>query len=131
MRRILDIVIKKLGFEGVDIRSFRRRVPIRFMQSQPKKNKEELERNLGPQPLDALMSEYGLRNRDLVEAFDEPITHKMVSRGRKGRRLSANTKKKVARAFNMALVVLGESEEEKKSESPSPRQYEMGELFNY
>ena len=112
-------------------KSFCSRVPIGFMQSQPKKNKNELERNLGPQPLDALMSEYGLRNRDLVEAFDEPITHKMVSRGRKGRRLSANTKKKVARAFNMALVAKAVSEEEEKNESSGSRQYEMSELFNY
>jgi hypothetical protein len=51
----------------------------------------------------------------LVEASTEQITHKMVSRAIKGRRLTSNTKRKIIRAFNAA----------------SGKQYSAAELFNY
>ncbi|MEM7205839.1 MAG: hypothetical protein AAF628_36635 [Planctomycetota bacterium] len=60
------------------------------------------ERNLGEQPLLRQMAERALKSHDLVAASTEQLTHKMVSRATKGRRLTANTMRKVVRAFNAA-----------------------------
>lgn len=59
-------------------------------------------RDLGQQPLARLMSERGLKPADLVAASTEQITHKMVTRAMKGRRLTPNTMGKVQRAWNSA-----------------------------
>lgn len=59
-------------------------------------------RDLGEQPLAKLMAERGLKAADLVEASTEQITHKMVARAMKGRRLTAKTMDKVHRAWNLA-----------------------------
>jgi len=72
-------------------------------------------RELGEQPLARLMAERGLKPADLVEASTEQLTHKMVSRAMKGRRLTANTMDKVHRAWNLA------------AQSDDPR----GVLFDY
>lgn len=60
------------------------------------------ERNLGPQPIAALMGRHGLRPHDIVAASSEQITHKMVSRACKGRKLTRNVQFKILRAFNAA-----------------------------
>jgi hypothetical protein len=60
----------------------------------------DLERNLGEQPLARLMAEQGLKAKDLVAASTEQITHKMVARACKGRRLSPHFQAKIRRAFN-------------------------------
>lgn len=73
------------------------------------------ERNLGPQPIAVLLKELQLSPHALVEASTEQMTHKMVSRAMKGRRLTRNTKDKVTRALNAA----------------SGRRYSADELFNY
>jgi len=73
------------------------------------------ERDMGEQPLAHLMSARGLTPKDLVAASPDQITHKMVARAMKGRRLTTNTMDKVLRAWNLA------SAEER------PRE----ELFNY
>lgn len=62
----------------------------------------ELERDLGEQPLTRLMAEKGLKSHDLVAASTEQITHKMVQRGCKGRRLTKNVQGKLLRALNTA-----------------------------
>ena len=62
----------------------------------------EQERDLGEQPLAALLSELGLKSHDLVAASTEQITHKMVQRGCKGRRLTKNVQGKLLRALNTA-----------------------------
>jgi hypothetical protein len=62
----------------------------------------ELERDLGEQPLNRLMVELGLKSHDLVAASTEQITHKMVQRGCKGRRLTKNVQGKLLRALNTA-----------------------------
>lgn len=59
-------------------------------------------RDLGEQPLARRMAARGLRPRDLVAASEEQLTHKMVTRAMKGRRLTANTMGKVRRAWNRA-----------------------------
>lgn len=63
---------------------------------------EDLERDLGEQPLSRLMAEKGLKSHDLVAASTEQITHKMVARGCKGRRLTRNVQGKLLRALNKA-----------------------------
>jgi hypothetical protein len=73
------------------------------------------DRDLGEQPLAALMAECGLKPADLVAASDEQITHKMVSRAMKGRRLTANTMGKIRRAWQRA----------------APEPHRDAELFNY
>ena len=55
---------------------------------------------LGAQPLDELMARLGLSNDGLVKASTEQLTHKMVHRGRKGRRLTLNAQSKILRALN-------------------------------
>jgi len=74
---------------------------------------KELE--LGPQPLDTVMEECGLKNHDLVAASKDGLTHKQVQKGRKGRRLTRNLKDKIAVALSTAT---GET-------------YALGQLFNY
>ena len=75
----------------------------------------ELERGLGEQPLASQMTKRDLKPADLVAASKEQITHKMVTRGTKGWRLTPNVMGKVIRAFAAAA---GETAT-------------AGELFNY
>ena len=58
--------------------------------------------DLGEQPLARIMVERGFRSHDLVSASTEQITHKMVSRGCKGRRLTRPVQGKLLRALNAA-----------------------------
>jgi len=62
--------------------------------------KGEPERNLGEQPLARIMADRGLKARDLVAASKQQITHKMVSRACKGRRLTPNVQRKIRDALN-------------------------------
>ena len=73
------------------------------------------ERNLGTQPIQSLMTKHTLRPNDLVIASDESITHKMVSKACKGRRLNPGVQEKILRALNRVT----ESE------------YTLPDLFNY
>jgi DNA-directed RNA polymerase subunit RPC12/RpoP len=73
------------------------------------------ERDLGPQPIGELLMRHGLRPTDLVAASDEQVTHKMVARAVKGRRLTPRVMRKVLNALNTAS---GES-------------YELADLFDY
>ena len=87
------------------------------MEKEPESGgaKPELERNLGEQPLAGVMDENGYKSSDLVSASSLQLTHKMVGRARRGRRLTPNTKNKVHQAMT---ALLG-------------RPIGMGELFNY
>jgi hypothetical protein len=76
---------------------------------------EEPLRDLGEQPLATLMSVLGLKSNDLVAASTEQITHKMVTRGCKGRRLTKNVQGKLLRALN----------------GVSGKSFELSHLFNY
>lgn len=53
------------------------------------------------------MTTYGLGNHELVAASTEPLTHKAVQRARKGRRLTAHMKVRIATALNRALTAKG------------------------
>lgn len=74
-----------------------------------------IERDLGPQPIAGLMDKHGLKAHDLVAASSEQITHKMVSRACKGRRLTRNVQLKLVRALNAA----------------AEQAYGLGDLFTY
>ncbi len=65
-------------------------------------DRPERARDLGEQPLTRLMAERRLKPTDLVTASTEQVTHRMVTRAMKGRRLTANTMDKVQRAWNRA-----------------------------
>ncbi|OQA58237.1 MAG: hypothetical protein BWY42_00199 [Candidatus Omnitrophica bacterium ADurb.Bin277] len=58
---------------------------------------------LGTQHLDAIMKRINLSNHDLVAASKEQLTHKMVQKGRKGRRLTPNVKTKILNALHNAV----------------------------
>lgn len=74
-----------------------------------------LERNLGEQPIVAIMTQLELESGDLVSASEENITYKMVSRACKGRRLTPNIQAKICRALNLA----------------SKKSYTVTDLFTY
>jgi len=74
------------------------------------------EMELGPQPLDEILTALKLKNSDLVEKSTDQLTHKMVAKGRKGRRLTLNAQNKILRALNSAQ---------------SAKQYQLSDLFNY
>lgn len=66
------------------------------------------ERDFGLQPLAEIMERHGLVTGDLVEASKDPtepargVSHKLVSRAIKGRRLSPKVRQKVVDALNAA-----------------------------
>jgi hypothetical protein len=79
-----------------------------------------IERNLGQQPLDALMNEFGLDNHALVELRPVDLSHKAVQRARKGRRLTAKMKLRITWVMNDALKKRG-----------IEMKFATRELFNY
>lgn len=60
-------------------------------------------RDHGTQPLDSLMTVWGLGNHDLVEASVEQLSHKQVQKARKGRQLTLHLMQKITRALNDAV----------------------------
>lgn len=76
---------------------------------------ENIERNLGLQPLAKIMMQHNLTPHSLVAASAEQLTHKMVARAAKGRRLTPNAKAKILTALNIA----------------AQKNYTLPDLFNY
>ena len=74
-----------------------------------------MDRDLGPQPIAEVMAGLGLKPHDLVTASSEQLTHKMVARACKGRRLTPNVQSKILRAVNAA----------------TGKGYAVSDLFNY
>jgi len=62
----------------------------------------DIKRDLGEQPIAKIMALYGLKAHDLVASSTEQVTHKMISRAVKGRRLMPNVQSKILRALNKA-----------------------------
>jgi len=86
----------------------------------------ENERDLGVQPLDAMMLAWGMGNHDMVEVSTEQLTHKQVQKARSGRRLTLKMMQKVTRAFNVTIwYQLNDEEKEAFDEYLHKR------LFNY
>ncbi len=75
----------------------------------------EIERNLGVQPIAELIQQLHITPHILVESSTEQLTHKLVSRAVKGRRLTKNSQGKVVRAMNAA----------------TGQTYTVAQLFNY
>jgi hypothetical protein len=75
----------------------------------------DIERNLGEQPIAQILTDHDLKAKDLVVISTENLTHKMVSRACKGRRLTPNVKSKISNALNKA----------------ADKKYSIKELFNY
>jgi len=75
----------------------------------------EFERDLGEQPLAKIMAEHGFKSNDLVNNSTEQITHKMVSRAAKGRRLNLKIQYRILNALNKA----------------TGKQYVLKDLFDY
>lgn len=61
------------------------------------------EKELGIQPLDGLLTRLGLSNHDLVSVSTEQLSHKMVQKGRRGRRLTPNVRTKILNALHNAV----------------------------
>jgi hypothetical protein len=80
------------------------------------------ERNMGTQPMDALMTEHEMNNHELLSASPLPMSHKAVQRARKGRRLTRHMQRRMVEAFNLALFKRGADK------VPS---FTMEQLFNY
>jgi len=62
----------------------------------------EAERDLGYQPIEDILKKHHLSHHDVVAASTEQITHKMVARACKGRKLSRRVQLKLLRAVNTA-----------------------------
>jgi len=78
--------------------------------------KSSLSMEKGTQPLDQILTDLDLKNNDLVKSATEQLTHRMVAKGRKGRRLTRNVQGKILRALNTCQV---------------KKQYILQDLFNY
>lgn len=62
----------------------------------------DTERDLGPQPIEGFLEKHKLSHHDVVAASTEQITHKMVNRACKGRKLSRKVQLKIRNAVNAA-----------------------------
>ena len=76
---------------------------------------EPVERNLGEQPIARILADAGLTPHDVVAASSVPMTHKMMARACKGRRLTPNTQKIVLNALQTA----------------TGKTFRLADLFNY
>ena len=70
-------------------------------------SEEPIERNLGAQPLDAIMTELALANHDLCATAEVQLTHKAVQRARKGRRLTPHMQKRIMETLNALMKARG------------------------
>ena len=75
----------------------------------------DIERDFGEQPIAKIMVEYGLKPNDLVRNSTGQISHKMVARAAKGRRLTPHVQLKILNALNKAIE----------------KDYSLKDLFNY
>jgi hypothetical protein len=75
----------------------------------------DIERDFGEQPIAKIMVEYGLKPNDLVRNSTGQISHKMVARAAKGRRLTPHVQLKILNALNKA----------------TEKNYSLKDLFNY
>ena len=75
----------------------------------------DIDRDLGKQSIAQIMALHGLGAHDLVANSTRQITHKMVARAVKGRRLTPNVKCKILDALNKA----------------TGKEYQLKDVFNY
>lgn len=89
-------------------------------------NPEGGERDLGVQPLDAMMAAWNVGNHDMVEVSTEQLTHKQVQKARMGRRLTLKMMQKVTRALNVTIWYRLNDEQKE-----AYYEYMHRDLFNY
>jgi hypothetical protein len=65
---------------------------------------QDATRDHGLQPLDGLMTRWGITNHQLVETSVEQLNHKQVQRARKGRQLTLHLMQKLTRTLNDAVL---------------------------
>ena len=65
--------------------------------------KNDLNFNLGVQPLDELMNKNGWTNNFVVKNSSAQLTHKQIQKGRKGRRLTTKIQDKILQSINECL----------------------------
>jgi hypothetical protein len=75
----------------------------------------EIKRDFGEQPIIKIMGECGVKPNDLVRHSTEQVTHKMVNRAAKGRRVTPHVQLKILGALNKA----------------TEKNYSLKDLFNY
>jgi len=75
-----------------------------------------ISRDRGVQPLNDVIKELDLKNDALVKASTEQLTHKMLTRGRKGRFLTRHVQVKICNALNACQ---------------SKKKYGLKDIFNY
>ena len=63
--------------------------------------------DLGVQPIDALLISWEKSNADVVSVSTRQLTHKMVQKARKGRRLTPNIQSKILSAVQTLKPDLG------------------------
>ena len=78
------------------------------------KNSSTME--MGAQPLDHILTELKLQNKDLVLHSKEQLTFKVVAKARRGRRLTHKSQVKILAALNQAQT---------------GKRFELKDLFNY
>jgi hypothetical protein len=81
---------------------------------------EGIVRDFGVQPIDAVMTEHGLKNHDVMQMNRGGLTHKNIAKARKGRRLTPKIKVRVTEALNAVLKQRGVE-----------KQFVPKDLFNY
>ncbi len=84
------------------------------------------ERDLGIQPLDAILIGWQLDNHNVVESSPQQLTHKQLVRARNGRRLTLKMMIKLARSLNFAVWGRLKDDEREKFTEYFPKH-----LFNY
>jgi len=76
---------------------------------------ENIERNLGEQPIKNILEEHHISVHDIVVSSTQQITHKMVSKAMKGRRITIPVQIKILKALNHL----------------TQKDYSITDLFNY
>lgn len=71
--------------------------------------------DFGPQPLAELLAHHNLTPKDLIQSSKVQLTFKVIQKGKKGRRLTLNSKQKILFALNAA----------------TQSEYTLKDLFNY
>jgi hypothetical protein len=61
-------------------------------------------REMGIQPLDTLLTEFGMSNHDVVAACAGQLAHKTVMSARRGRMITRRMQFKIMDAFNAAML---------------------------
>lgn len=77
------------------------------VENEDESKENGVERNLGVQPMDALMTLHAVNNHEVVAASKEPMTHKAVVRARKGRKLTPHMQRRMVTALTSVLKQRG------------------------